>query len=57
MKQYIILDISGKVVKYDNALFDALRILDSKAKFRCLMPEKGLFSLIPKKNKNSENLF
>ena len=57
MKQYIILDISGKVEKYDNALFDALCRLDSKVTFRCLMPGKGLFSFIPKKIKNSENLF
>lgn len=52
----ILLDISGKVVNYDLALFDAIKkeVKDDSVWF--LAPGYGLLSLIPKKWKYSENI-
>ena len=56
MKKYLIIDITGRVELYDQALAEALEAAsDEDEKVELLLPRKGLISLIPKKYQNSEN--
>lgn len=53
----LIIDISGKVLNYDLALFDAIEKEATAASFKLLVPGKGLVSLIPKRFQHSEIIF
>lgn len=53
---YYIEDISGKVEKYDVALFNAIMSETSKSSIKLLMPRSSLLSLVPRRFKNSENI-
>ncbi len=53
---YYIEDISGKVEKYDIALFNAIRSEVSKSSVRLLLPGINLLSIVPRKFKASENI-
>lgn len=56
MKKYLIVDITGRVELYDQALTEALYSAAPKdAQVKLLLPKHGLLSLIPKKLQNSEN--
>lgn len=56
MRKYYIKDISGKVVNYDLALYDAIKKEVKDASVRFLAPGYGLLSLIPKRWQYSENI-
>ena len=49
MRKYYIEDISGKVINYDLALYDAIKKEANDASVRFFAPEYGLLSLIPKR--------
>lgn len=53
---YYIEDISGKVEKYDEALFYAMASVTSKRSVVLKYPGKGLITLVPRKFKNSTNI-
>lgn len=57
MKKYYLEDISGKVVNYDLALFEALKKETVDASVEFLTPGRGLLSLIPKRWQYTENIF
>lgn len=52
----ILLDISGKVINYDLALYEAIKKEAKDASVRFLAPGYGLLSLIPKRWQHSDNL-
>lgn len=52
----ILLDISGKVINYDLALYEAIKKEAKDASVSFLAPGYGLLSLIPKKWQYSENI-
>lgn len=52
----IIVDISGKVITYDNFLTESIANSLKVGNVRLLFPGHGLLSLIPKKFKSSENV-
>ena len=54
--RYYIEDLSGRVERYDEALVSAIQQLVSRESVKKL-PGKGLLSLVPRKYKNSENVF
>ena len=54
MKKYLIVDITGRVGQYDQALTEAIDELCSDEDVRLILPRKGLISLIPKKYEFSE---
>ena len=56
-EKYLVVDISGKVELYDEALFNALQKNTAYSSARLLYPGKGLISLVPRKYKNSEHIF
>ena len=56
MGKYYIIDISGKVVNYDLALYEAIKKEAKDTSVRFLSPGYGLLSLIPKKWQYSENI-
>ena len=55
--RYYIEDLSGRVERYDEALVSAIQQLVSRESVKMLRPGKGLLSLVPRKYKNSENVF
>ena len=52
----ILLDISGKVVNYDIALYEAIKKEAKDVSVRFFAPEYGLLSLIPKRWHHSNNI-
>ena len=56
MGKYYIIDISGKVVNYDLALYEAIKKEAKDTSVRFLSPGYGLLSLIPKKWQYSNNI-
>lgn len=54
MKKYLIVDITGRVWQYDQALVGAIDGICSDEDVRLLLPRKGLISFIPKKYEFSE---
>ncbi len=54
MSEILILDLSGKVIIYDDALADAIK--EKYPSTRLLYPTKGLLSLVPKKYRDTEIL-
>ena len=54
--KYYIEDISGKVEKYDIALFNSIMSEISQSSVKLLLPGKNLLSLVPRKYKNSGNI-
>ncbi|MEE0907669.1 MAG: glycosyltransferase [Muribaculaceae bacterium] len=52
----ILLDLSGKVGLYDQALYKALKAEAADASIRYLAPGKGLLSLVPQKFAPSEHI-
>lgn len=56
MGKYYIEDISGKVVNYDLALFEAVKRETDDTTVKYLAPGHGLLSLIPKRWQHSENI-
>lgn len=57
MSNIYIIDISGRVEKYDLALFESIKEVMLGQKVTMLMPGMGLFSLIPRKFKASISVF
>lgn len=49
-------DISGKVEKYDEALFNAVVSAVPESSVNLLLPGNGLFALVPRRFKNSVNI-
>ena len=52
----ILLDISGKVINYDLALYEAIKKEAKEASVRFLAPGYGMLSLIPKRWQHSNNI-
>lgn len=52
----LIVDISGRVDIYDDALFTSMKSVRPENKYRLLRPKKGLLNLIPNRFKTSESL-
>ena len=52
----ILLDISGKVVNYDLALYDAIKKEEKEASVKFSAPGYGLLSLIPKRWQHSNDI-
>lgn len=55
-KKFIIVDISGKVDKYDKALANSLTNVSMSGSISLLYPGHGLISLVPQRFKNSGNI-
>lgn len=55
MKRFVIVDITGRVEKYEDALYDALCYEVTQAGIWMLRPNRSLFSFIPTKYKASVN--
>ena len=49
-------DISGRVEKYDEALFYEIASVASEDSVKLKLPGTGLISLVPRKFKNSANI-
>ena len=56
MRKYYIEDISGKVINYDLALYDAIKKEANDASVRFFAPGYGLLSLIPKRWQHSNDI-
>ena len=56
MKKYYIEDISGKVINYDLALYDAINKEANAASVKFFAPGYGLLSLIPKRWQHSNDI-
>lgn len=56
MRKYYIEDISGKVINYDLALFDAIKNEAKDASVKFFAPGYGLLSLIPKRWQHSNGI-
>ena len=52
----ILLDISGKVINYDLALYDAIKKEADDALVKFFAPGYGLLSLIPKRWQHSNDI-